>query len=79
MNEGNKVAEEGRGHGQRPYHVFLVPPVVDVDDLLDAALLGLPRARRRRRLRHQRLEAEGANGERGDHAGQEPQRVGQLE
>ena len=75
MHEGDEVAEECRWHGERPDDVLLVPPVVDVDDLLDAAL---PR-RRCSRLRHERPEAERAHRERGDHARQEPQRVGQLE
>ena len=77
MHEGDEVAEECRWHGEGPDDVLLVPPIVDVDDLLDAAL---PRRRcRRRRFRHERPKAEGAHRQRGDHARQEPQRVGQLE
>ena len=77
MHEGNEVAEERQRHGQRPYHVFPVPEVVDVNDLLDTALLFRPGARGG--PRHQRLETDGADRESCNQPGEEPQRVRQLE
>ena len=74
MHEGNEVAEERQRNGQRPDHVFPVPPVVDVNDLLDAALALLPG----RPPRHQRLETDGTDREGGHQPGEKPQRLRQL-
>ena len=82
MYVGNEVAEQGGRHGQGPDHIFLVLPVVDVDDGKDATKTGCPSLLRRAAAHfgfwHQLAEGQSGENQEECHAGQELQGVGQL-